>query len=88
MSLYIGYYSSVHPYHEGKKGYVNKFEKSLKLPFLNVMQNNLPALKPDVDVDIKFDDSDIVISENVELSSAVVSATNASNSESGVTPGK
>jgi len=85
MSYYIGNYTSVHPYHEGKKGYVNKFEKSLKLPFLNVLQNNLPAARPEMDEDIKFYDSDIVISDNAELSSAVVSATGAGNSDPGVT---
>jgi len=82
---YIGNYTSIHPYHEGKKGYVNKFEKSLKLPFLNILQNNLPAARPATDEDMRFYDSDIVISENVELSSAVVSATGAGDSDPGVT---
>ncbi|MCL2663842.1 MAG: hypothetical protein FWE83_11040 [Oscillospiraceae bacterium] len=81
MSYYIGNYTSVHPYHKGKKGYINKFEKSLKLPFLNVLQNNLPAARPDMDEDIKLNDSDIVISDNVQLSSAVVTATGAGDSD-------
>jgi len=86
MSYYIGNYTSTHPYHEGKKGYVNKFEKSLKLPFLNVLQSNLPAVRPDIDNDIKFNDFDIVISDKAELSSAVVSATSAGDSDPGVSP--
>ena len=88
MSYYISNYTPVNSYHEGKKGYVNKFEKSLKLPFLNALQNNLPAFLPDIDEDIKFNDSDIVISDNAELNSAVVSATGASDSDSGVSLGK
>jgi hypothetical protein len=41
-----------------------------------------------MDEDIKFNDSDIVISDTAELSSAVVSATGASDSDSGVAPSK
>jgi hypothetical protein len=88
MNYYIGNYTSTHPYHEGKKGYVNKFEKSLKIPFLSVLHNNLPAVRPDIDDDIKFNDSDIVISDTAELSSAVVSATSTSDSDPGVAPSK
>ena len=88
MSYSIDNYTYISSYHEGKKGYVNKFEKSLKLPFLNVLQSNLPAVRPDMDEDIKFDDSDTFISENAELNSAVVGATGASDSDPGVTPGK
>ena len=84
MSYYIGNYTPVHPYHEGKKGYVNKFEKSLKFPFLNALQHHLPSIRQDIDEDVKIDVSDIVISENAELSSAVVSATGAGDSDPNV----
>ena len=64
-----------HSYHIGKKGYVNKFEKSLKLPFLNVLSNHMPVAKPLTDNETKVDTSEIVVSDNIELSSAIVSAT-------------
>ena len=85
MSYYIGNYTTVHSYHEGKKGYVNKFEKSLTLPFLNALQHHMPSIQQDIDEDVKLDVSDIVISENAELSSAVVSATGAGDSDPGIT---
>jgi len=79
MSYNIGEYTFVHSYHEGKKGYINKFDKSLKLPFLNVLQNQLQNIKPAHINEPDVDESEIRISDNVELSSAVVSMTNLGN---------
>jgi len=62
------------PYHEGKKGYVNKFEKSLKMPFLNVLHNQLPVNKPAHIDESDIKDTDIAVSDNIELSSAVTGA--------------
>ena len=81
MSLNIGGYTYINSYHEGKKGYVNKFEKSLKMPFLSVLQNHMPGVRPVQDDEIKIDDSELNVSDKIELSSAVVSATDASGSE-------
>ena len=73
MSYSIGEYTYINSYHEGKKGYVNKFDKSLKSPFLNVLHNHLPNNKPAHIDEPDVDYSEIAISDNIELSSAVVS---------------
>ena len=79
MSYSVGEYSYIHSYHEGKKGYVNKFDKSLKMPFFNVMQNHLVSIRPAHNDEPDVDDSEIAISDNIELSSAVVSASDIDN---------
>jgi len=80
MSYINGNYANIHSYHEGKKGYVNKFEKSVKLPFLKVLHNHLPSIMPVEKEDLKLDDSEIAVSDNIELSSAVVSASDVAGS--------
>jgi len=70
----------INAYHTGKKGYLNKFEKSLKLPFLSVLNNNLPGVKNSEINESKIDGSETALSDNVELSSAVVNASNISDS--------
>jgi len=87
MSYYIGDYNRIHSYHEGKKGYVNKHEKSLKLPFLNVMSNHMPGIKMNNNDDLMIDAHDVAINDKIELSSAVVSASDASDSEASSNPG-
>ena len=76
MIYNINGYTYTNSYHEGKVGYINKFDKSLKLPFLNVLQNQLQAIKPNHIDETEIDESEIQISDNVELSSAVVSMSN------------
>jgi len=83
MSISIGNYNYIHSYHEGKKGYVNKFEKSLKMPFLKVLHNHLPSIMPANKDDLKLDESEIKVSDNVELSSAVTGASDIGASEHG-----
>ena len=73
MSYYIGERNYISLYHEGKVGYINKFDKSLKMPFLGVLQNQLQMIKPAHLDEPDVDESEIKISDNVELSSAVVS---------------
>jgi len=68
-------YNFISSYHEGKKGYIDKYEKSLKLPFLNVLQNHMPLTKPAHIDESDIIDSDISISDNIELNSAVTGAT-------------
>ena len=81
MSYIVEGNTYVSSYHEGKKGYVNKFEKSLKSPFLNVLHNHLPGVRhTQTDDELKPDDSELNVSDTIELSSAVVSATDISNS--------
>jgi len=72
----VGGYTYTNPYHEGKVGYINKFDKSLKIPFLNVLYNNMHNNRPNHVNEPDVDGSEIVISDNVELSSAVVSMSN------------
>ena len=80
MSINIENYNNIHSYHEGKKGYVNKFEKSFKLPFIKVLHNHLPSIMPADKDNLKIDESEIAVSDNIELSSAVVSASDMANS--------
>ena len=83
MSYINGNYTHVHSYHEGKKGYINKFEKSVKIPFLKVLHNHLPSVMPVDKEDLKLDESETAINDKIELSSAVVSASDATGSEAG-----
>ena len=73
MSYSIGQYNYISSYHQGKVGYVNKFDKSIKMPFLNVLQNQPQMIKPAHIDEPDVDESEIELSDNIELSSAVVS---------------
>jgi len=79
MSYSIGEYNYISSYHQGKVGYVNKFDKSVKLPFLNVMQNQSQIIKPAHMDEPDVDESEIELSDNIELSSAVVSRSSMSD---------
>ena len=79
MSYINGNHNYISSYHTGKKGYIDKFEKSLKLPFLNVLQNYMPLNKPAYIEESDIDSSDILINDNIELSSAVTGATETLN---------
>ena len=75
MNYINGNHNYISSYHTGKKGYIDKFEKSLKLPFLNILQNQLSLAKPAHIEESDIIDSDISINDNIELSSAVTGAT-------------
>jgi len=79
MSYSVGEYNYISSYHQGKVGYVNKFDKSVKLPFLNVMQNQTHMIKPAHIDEPDVDSSEIELSDNIELSSAVVSSSSMSD---------
>ena len=79
MSYSINQYNYVSSYHEGKVGYINKFDKSVKMPFLNVLQNQSQMIKPALSDEPDIDESEIEISDNIELSSAVVAMSNMSD---------
>ena len=79
MSYNVSGYVYTNSYHEGKVGYINKYDKSLKLPFISVLNNHLPNIKPLHIDEPEVDDSEIAISDNVELSSAVVGMSNIGN---------
>jgi len=70
-----------------KQTYIDKYDKSLKLPFATAMSNNLSSVRQAQSDEIKPDDSDLAVSDNVELSSAVTEAAALNNSDSGgITP--
>ena len=71
-----------------KQTYIDKYDKSLKLPFLNVLQNNLPSIRQAHADEIKPDDSDLIVNDNIELSSAVVGATAVGDSGAGGVAGE
>jgi len=81
MSYSINDYTYISSYHEGKKGYVNKFEKSVKMPFLSVLNNQLTHIKPALIDDFELDENDLALSDIIELSSAVTGAADANASQ-------
>ena len=72
MSIGIGNYANIYTPATTKQTYIDKYDKSLKLPFLNVLNNNLPngnaaqGSEPVVDYTIGE------VSDKVELNYAVV----------------
>jgi len=85
--IYItGNHTYTSNYHEGKKGYVDKFEKSVKIPFLSVLHNHLPNNKTALTDELEADESDFAVSDNVELSSAVTGSSVVSDSDADGTP--
>ena len=83
MSININNYPYIYTSVQDNIGYVNKYEKSLKLPFLNVMNNHLLSSKPSFIDEPELDESDIAVSDNIELSSAVTGASQVSESGDG-----
>ena len=73
MSYSVGEYNYISSYHEGKAGYINKFDKSVKIPFLKVLQNQSQMIKPAHIDEPEIDEAELELSDNIELSSAVVS---------------
>jgi len=67
-------YSNLYPVSgTTKQTYIDKYDKSLKLPFMNVLNNNIAInTTAKQDNDAKIDASELIVNDNVELSSAVV----------------
>jgi len=65
-----------------KQTYIDQYDKSLKLPFVKVMLNNMPHFMT-VNNDVKADVSELAVSDNIELSSAVTGAANVNDADSG-----
>ena len=68
-----------------KETYIDQYDKSLKLPFVKVLLNNMPHLMTLHKEDVKLDDSELTISDNIELSSAVTGAADVTGSGAGST---
>jgi len=69
-----------------KQTYIDTYDKSLKLPFVKVLVNNIPhykTLQPD---ELKLDDSELSVSDNIELSSAVTGAASVGSNNAGSVP--
>ena len=81
MSINIPSYINMDLPVKTKQTYIDKFDKSIKLPFAKMMINQMPNLKPVQSDEIKPDDSDFAVSDNVELSSAVTEAAALNNSQ-------
>ena len=79
----ISGYTNINNSQEANRGYVNKFDKSLKLPFYKVLNNNLLNMKSTQDDEIKINDSDVAASENIAINSAVVGASEVSDADTG-----
>jgi len=79
----ISGYSSTYNSPQVDKSYINKFDKSLKLPFYKVLSSNLPGMKPAGDDEIKINDSEIAASDNIAINSAVVGAAAVSDTDTG-----
>jgi len=83
MSINIGNYTSVYAAATTKQTYIDKYDKSLKLPFLSVLNNSQTNVSATQANEIKTDKSVSEISDTVELSYAVSGAASADN-QSGV----
>jgi len=79
ISAYSGAYNSP----EVDKSYINKFDKSLKLPFYKVLSSNFPGMKPAGNDEIKINDSEIAPSDNIAINSAVVGVAAVSDTDTG-----
>ena len=61
-----------------KQTYIDKFDKSVKIPFLKVLNSNILNTVTTKEEDEKIDTSELAVSDNVELSSAVAGASQVS----------
>jgi len=66
-----------------KQTYIDKYDKSLKLPFISALNNNLPSIRQVQTDELRPDDSALAVSDTVQLSSAVVGASTVSDSDTG-----
>ena len=79
MELYISGYTTLNTNTTNKQTYIDKFDKSLKLPFVSALQNNLSYIKMAAENEFSPSDAELSISDSVELNSAVTGATEANN---------
>jgi len=68
-----------------KQTYIDNYDKSVKMPFVKVMINNLPHFKTFHADEVKLDNSELAISDNIELSSAITGAVSISEPNAGGT---
>ena len=71
MSININNYTNINIYSKTAQTYIDKYDKSLKLPFLNVLNNSLPNVNTAQANEIKTDNTVSEVSDTVELSYAV-----------------
>jgi len=76
-------YTGAYYYTEGKKGYVDKFEKSLKLPFVSALHSHISNVKSADADSIDTDNFDREDSVNIAISSAVTGAMDVNSSDTG-----
>jgi len=67
----------------GNKSYINKYDKSLKLPFYGALINNLSSTRSAQTDEIKIADSDVAASDNISISSAITGASAVSDPDTG-----
>ena len=73
MGFRISNYANINMYSTTKQTYIDKYDKSLKLPFLSVLNNNLPNGNTTAQGNEPVVDHTIgEVSDNVELSYAVI----------------
>ncbi|MCL2820217.1 MAG: hypothetical protein FWD38_05230 [Oscillospiraceae bacterium] len=70
-----------------KQTYFDKYDKSVKLPFVKVLINNMPHFKTFHADELKPDDSELAASDNIELSSAVTGGTPAGDTNTNTSAG-
>ena len=78
MSINIGSYTNIYAAASTKQTYIDKYDKSLKLPFLSVLNNTLPNGNTAQGNEPVVDHSIGEVSDKVELSYAVVGSSNIS----------
>jgi len=83
MSYYINNYTNINTYQGANRGYINKHEKSLKLPFFSAMQNSMLNTKP---APVEESIPEVTVdnaNSRVALSSAVIGASPPSDTDTG-----
>ena len=83
MEIYTDNYSYLNTPVTTKQTYIDKFDKSLKLPFKNVLNNHFANIKPVIADEAGKNDPELMIKDIVELNYAVIGASSVGDSATG-----
>jgi len=83
MSFRVSDYTNINTYTTANQTYIDKYDKSLKLPFLNILQNNISNEKTASGNESETDSFVSSESGKIAISSAVVRASPVSDIDTG-----
>jgi len=82
MSFRVSDYTNINTYTTANQTYIDKYDKSLKLPFLNIL-NNISNEKTASGNELETDNFVSSESGNIAISSAVVGASPVNDTDTG-----